>query len=224
MSRKRPNIPVAVQNDDGCTIVGSEELRAQREAGQPFPQGAWPNNDTAARIIGDLVNDNNRSALRRQIHHFRVAYLEYAANKGPLHKARKRKLARIARHSKALLELLSNREDRLLEYYLFLFSPPTRDEALFQLAEIHKAARTPPPAAKNAVKEWCVMRLADIYEQLGKRASVKRPGALDIGGPFPQFVEAVSKEIGIEISPETIAPALAKRRLALAQRRSVVKT
>jgi hypothetical protein len=186
------------------------ELRKQREH---FPMEFWPSVESAERVFSDLVNDNNRDVLRRELHNFRVAYLEYVSNKGPKHKARKRKMNSIARHARALLKLLSNPEDRLLEYYLWLFSPLSRNELLFQLGELSKTAGTPLPAPKNAVKEWCVQKLADICEEHFKdRASVKRPSALDIGGPFPQFVEAVSKEIGIEISPETIAPALAKRR------------
>ena len=192
----------------------ADEARKQRGAFlRHFPKGAWPSNEIAERIFGDLVNDNNRKALRRELHNFRAAYYERRTNTKSRQAVRRKQMQTIERSSKALLDRLS-KPDWLLDFHLWPLPSMSREQFLAGLLELYDESRAIQPAPSRAIKTWCVQKLADIYEkQFNRRAAVSRPpegGAID--GPFPRFVKAVCKETNIKISPETIAPALAKRR------------
>jgi hypothetical protein len=68
MTPKRPNIPVAVPNDDGSsTIVGSEELRAAAEAHETI-EAKISADAHAERLITNYLNGKRPTALQLLFH------------------------------------------------------------------------------------------------------------------------------------------------------------
>jgi len=193
--------------------IAAEQCGRREAFLRHFPKRAWPSNEIAERIFGDRVNDNNRNALRRELHNFRAAYYEHRSNTKSRQAARRKQMQTIERSSKALLDRLS-KPDWLLDFYMWPLPSMSREQFLTGLQELYDESRAILPEPSAAIKTWCVQKLADIYEKnFNREAGVSRPpdgGTID--GPFPRFVKAVAEEISITISPETIAPALAKRR------------
>src|SRR5262249_4472377 len=148
-----------------------------------------------------------------ELHDFRAAYYQERTNTKSRQGARRKQMKTIARASKTLLDRLSN-QDWLLDFYIWPLPSMSRQQFLTGLRELHDESRAIQPVPSRAIKTWCVQKLADIYEShFSCQARVNRPpSGGPIYGPFPRLVEVVSKEIGIVISPKTIAPALAKRR------------
>jgi len=202
MTPKRPNIPVAVPiGDDSSTIVGSEELRAQREK---LGQLGRPSIEAIERIFGDLVNDNNREMLRDEMGRFYLAYIEQRTNTTRSQAARKEQLQAISRASDELLHQLSKPPaDWVVESCLWLLPI---DKIVSQLSALQEAVRENLPAPSNAIKGWCVAELAVVYKRCtGNEPGVSRPpGGGEIYGPFVRFVQSVAREINIEISTGTI--------------------
>jgi hypothetical protein len=206
MTRKWPNIPVAIWNDDDTTHRGvdADELRVQREK-----QLGRPTDEAIKRIFGDLVNDKNLETLRDEMGRFYGTYVERVASSNQA--ALKEHMQAIVRTSDELWDLLSKPPaDWVVELYSWLLPI---DDTLSQLHALRVAMRDHLPAPADGVKLWCVVELAGMYERrTGKKATFTNPPlGGDISGEFVDFVRRVSREINIEISLGTIEKAIKAR-------------
>lgn len=175
----------------------------------------WPSETAITRVL-DVTGqqfvpaDLNVSALRADLNQCRVDLLAKQIDNAAYRASYKKAAAETIKHARALRQLLASSGNRLFDLQLFgVFNIGDRDHLFAVLGTVIRETKKIASQGIDVVdtpsgsKDHLVRLLGAIYKRHFKRP----PGrSHDSGGPFPRFVEAVSKEMGrsIRVSRHTV--------------------